>query len=445
MASILTNHGAHNLRGYWAVNVNANGALIIDDGNGNPLRSKDGKLEIGDNRNRLMTKTGQIARVQQSVKICDATGELKSKNSSIVRKLIDAKLDEIEAWEAAADSGEQKPDGNMLVRDFYTNIFLPYVKTHKSPSTYESHKGYWDAYLRDHFNHTKRLSTYEPYMGTNFLEQLAKTMSANTVKNVRAVGSAIFAYATGKGYISANPWGDVLQRIKCQEVDETVTYTVRDIEKRLAALEHPSPREVYSARMAQMVMATCFFAGLRPSEAAGLRWENVNFDESTILICEAFVSGQHKTTTKTARDRTVPMLAKLHDGTSALLPRMRLWHAEWKHPSTGLVFPNQSGDKPININDLSSRIIGPMLKKHGLDWAGLYACRRGFGQLAVDANMTLEEASVCMGNSPDVMFRHYYKTRTSKLAHSGMAKLGESGAKLKAKVLTAGTATAEGR
>ena len=433
MASILTNHGAHNLRGYWSVNVNANGAPIIDDGTGKPKRTPDGRLALGDGERLLTAKTGHPARVAQSIKLVDA--DAGPANSPTVLRLMAALVEKIEVWEGAADSCDLRPDGGMLIRDFYHSVFLPYIKNHKAPSTYDSHRGYWDAYLRDHFNHTKTLKGYEPYMGTNFLEQLAKTLSANTVKNVRAVGSAIFAYATGKGYISANPWSDVLQRIQCQEVDETVTYTVRDIESRMAALEHPSPREAYSARMAQIVMATCFYAGLRPSEAAALRWENVSFDESSILVCEAFVSGQHKTTTKTKKDRTVPMLASLRN-------QLRIWHAERSHPNGGLVFPNQSGTKPININDLSSRIIGPMLKKHGLDWAGLYACRRGFGQLAVDADMTLEEASVCMGNSPDVMWRHYYKTRSSKLAVGGMAKLEHAlkGDAAKARILTAGSA-----
>ena len=420
MATILTNHGAHHLRLYSSVNINANGALIVDDGTGSgkPLRSKNGGLAVGDNSNRLLTPTGQPVRIQQStVLVNQDAGAHKTANSPAVLRLMAARIEEIEAWEAAADdSGERRPDGEMLVRDFFLNVFLPYVKTHKAPSTYESHKGFWDAYLRDHFNHTKTLKGYEPFMGTNFLEQLATKYSANTVKNIRAVASAAFGYAAGKGYITVNPWQDVLTRIKCVEVEETKAYDQKGIERILAALATVQGREAYSARMAEMIISVCFYGGLRPSEAAGLRWENVNFDESSMHICEVFVSGQFKKTTKTDENREVPLLPTIQK-------RLRLWHAERLHPREGLVFPNQKGDKPININDLSSRIIGPTLEKHGLDWWTLYACRRGFGTLLVNAGASLEEASLAMGNNPQTMFRFYFKKQNSKLAVSGMRKL----------------------
>ena len=58
-----------------------------------------------------------------------------------------------------------------------------------------------------------------------------------------------------------------------------------------------------------------------------------------------------------------------------------------------------------------------------MEWHGLYACRRGFGTLMVDAGASLEETSQAMGNSPTVCYRHYYLPRESKLAASGIAKL----------------------
>jgi hypothetical protein len=59
-----------------------------------------------------------------------------------------------------------------------------------------------------------------------------------------------------------------------------------------------------------------------------------------------------------------------------------------------------------------------------MEWQGLYACRRGFGTLMVLAGASLEEVADAMGNSPDVVFRHYFKDKGSKLAASGIAKLG---------------------
>jgi hypothetical protein len=58
-----------------------------------------------------------------------------------------------------------------------------------------------------------------------------------------------------------------------------------------------------------------------------------------------------------------------------------------------------------------------------MEWEGFYALRRGFGTMMVLAGATLDEVADAMGNSPDVVFKHYFKDKESKLAASGMAKL----------------------
>ena len=96
--------------------------------------------------------------------------------------------------------------------------------------------------------------------------------------------------------------------------------------------------------------------------------------------------------------------------------------AENEHPSSGLVFPNRGGDKPINIGDVSARIIKETLEKAGLDWHGLYACRRGWGTMAFEYGMSVEEIAANMGNSIEVAFKNYIKGK-SRTASRGMGKL----------------------
>jgi len=400
LASIFEASGAFHLRTYSSVNIST----------GEPL------TEIG--------PTGKIIRKQQSVMLVRKDDRLhKTKTSTAVLLLANAKVAEIERWEASIGTpDERKPDGNMTVADFYEQKFLPHIRAELAPSTVESYESYWNTYLKNHFNHTKTLKNYEAFTATNFLETLAKKYSKNTVMHCRAVASAIFAYAIAKGYLVAatgetkNPWRDARKNIKCQDVEETHAYTVTEIERILDTLERVQGREEYSARLAGMLVTICFYGGLRPSEAAGLRWENVDLNNGSIKVCEVFVAGKFRKTTKTEETRTVPMLPQL-------LNRMKIWHMTWQHPSNGLVFPNQAGDNPININDVSARIIGPALERVGLDWYGLYACRRGFGTVLVNAGATLEETSVAMGNSPSVVFAHYFKKQNSKLAANGIAKL----------------------
>ena len=406
---VFEKNGAFHLRAYSTVQI----------ANGQPLK---------------LDANGKAPRTQQSVMLVRQDDSAhRSKTSPAVLDLTKAKIQQIEQWERLFSSGEERPpDGTLTVAEFYNTVFLPYVKANKEVSTAKSYERYWNAYLKDHFNGTKTLSSYAPYQGTNFLEQCARTYSVNTVMHIRAVASAIFSYATAKGYIKVNPMRDVKLTVKGQDMEDGYAYSVKEVELILEALERVTGREEYSAKMAGMIIAVCFWAGLRPSEAAGLRWENVT--ANSINVKEAYVSGSHKGT-KTGRTRTVPMLPQLRH-------RMRLWAMAYQFPTSGWVFPNQDGNTPININCLGARVIKSTLEALGMDWHGLYACRRGFITMMVLSGASLEETAQVSGNSPDVIWKHYFKDQQhSRLAASGMVKLGaalEAAVVAKSKMLEAG-------
>jgi integrase len=77
--------------------------------------------------------------------------------------------------------------------------------------------------------------------------------------------------------------------------------------------------------MAAMALSVGFYAGLRPSEIAGLRWENVTEDK--IYVKQAYVIGKSKGT-KTGENRKVVMLPQLRN-------RMKVWAMRWKCPKEG--------------------------------------------------------------------------------------------------------------
>jgi integrase len=373
-------------------------------------------VDITTGQPHKLDANGKIPRTQQSVMLARKDDDqFASKTSPAVQRLAADKQEQIKQWERLFESGEEHPpDGNLSVSEFYNTIFLPYVRANKEVSTARSYERYWGAYLQEHFNGTKTLASYAPFQGTNFLEKCARTYSVNTVMHIRAVASAIFSYATAKGYIKANPWRDVKLTVKGQETEDGYAYSPKEIELILEALERVTGREEYSARMAGMLVTVCFYAGLRPSEAAGLRWENVSAD--TIHVKEAYVAGDHKGT-KTGRTRTVVMLPQLQH-------RMRLWAMASNYPTSGWLFPNQGGNTPISINGVSSRVLKTTLEALGMEWEGLYACRRGFGTMMVLAGASAEETCKAMGNSIDVVMKHYFKDKEYKLAASGIAKLG---------------------
>jgi integrase len=438
MGLIYQDANAFHWRCYSSVNINADGAVIIAGENGKPLRENDSRRTLAvrslsrpvDGQSRFKryltaTASGKPYRIQQSTKLVDKDDrDHATAKSPDVIILAANKAKQIKQWELDAGNGAvDVPNSNLSVGEFVETVYLPFIKANRTPSTYASNKSYWNRYLKDFFNGSKTLKSFQPYMGTALLTKLASEYSANTVKNVRAVGSAIFAHALATGYLkvaggtdrkAANPWTGVLKNIRCQPVDETIAYTLDEVEQILAALEAVTGRGENNARVAQMIVSLCFWAGLRPSEAAGLDWKDVSFERNSIRVCQVFVEGQLKLTTKTEETRDVPLLKQLRN-------RLKLWH-DTESTSTGLVFQNRVGDA-ININDLSSRTIASALKGTDLAWRGLYSLRRGFGTMFANAGNDLHTTSIVMGNSIEVCERHYYKKQHNPKVGAGMEKL----------------------
>jgi integrase len=364
---------------------------------------------------------GKPLRIQQSTMLARKDKVHTSEQSPTVLRLANAKHEQIKNWESAIQRGETLPDRDMTISDFWSQIYIPYIEQNKAAATIQTYKLYWGSYLSDHFA-SKTLSGYEPHMGVALIENLATKYSENTVSHIKALASAIFSYALIKDYITINPWTTIAAKVekldlKYKKVKTLRAYNRAEIERILDTLSMITGREEYNAELAAMVIAVCFYGGLRPSEAAGLMWENVDLNNGAMFICRAFVAGKHKDSTKTAVNRTVGMVPQLRN-------RFKVWHQKWHFPTKGLVFPNRTGETPVDINKIGDRIIRPALEKVGLEWFGMYACRRGYGTMMVNAGGSLEEASNLMGNSANVMHKHYYLDKEkSALAVTGTEKL----------------------
>jgi integrase len=177
-------------------------------------------------------------------------------------------------------------------------------------------------------------------------------------------------------------------------------------------------RARFTADTAEMAVIVAFYCGLRPSEIAGLTWDCVDIENNKIVVRQAHVCGETKGT-KTGKERTVfvpPALASTLNG------RLRMWRTQ--RPADGWVFPNESSKRPVNMTYLSG-FISDVLEKVGMEWAGFYACRRGFGTRMTLMGLTPVELAQAMGNSVSVIMKHYFLDKDCTLAADGMLRIAE--------------------
>jgi integrase len=118
---------------------------------------------------------------------------------------------------------------------------------------------------------------------------------------------------------------------------------------------------------AKAAVALMFFAGLRPGEARGARWED--YDGKRLFVRQS-VWHTFSTDPKTREAASpVPVIETL----AVILNHVRELDG---NPSNGPILRGPRG-KPMNLDNLSKRVMSPLLKSAGIQWHGWYSLRRG--------------------------------------------------------------------
>lgn len=146
-------------------------------------------------------------------------------------------------------------------------------------------------------------------------------IAKKTIANLLTLLVAMLNFARDLG------WLDRVPRIKkptirLDENDYQFLRTQTDVDRFLSAAKHESD-------CVHALYATAIFTGARAGELAGLRWEDIDFDQRMITIQRSFAGP-----TKSGDLRRVPLL-------SALLPILRAWRL--RNP-IAVVFPNEAGE-----------------------------------------------------------------------------------------------------
>jgi integrase len=174
--------------------------------------------------------------------------------------------------------------------------------------------------------------------------------------------STFLEFGRRRGYSRSNPAADIRMRRRPEgEVTILGTEEVR------ALLSNCAPEIV-------PYVAICAFAGLRPSEAAALDWADIHFGAMQIEV--------RARRSKTRRYRLVPIQPNL---------------AEWL---TGC--PLKSGTVYY-----SRRRFHEAYKAAGMPEWKMDVLRHSYGTYRLPILKSADALALEMGNSPDVIFRHY--------------------------------------
>jgi integrase len=362
-------------------------------------------------------ENGQTVRKQRFQKLCDVDDRYRTKAD--VRPLLAERL-------RALNEGRTDARSSLTLAAFVSEHYEPYSRENFKPSTVHGYSKLWKDALCPRVGEI-RLRDFKTVDAANTLAYFAgKGWGRSSLKHAKSLVSGIFTYAKNLGVLDGvNPvQGTIIPR-KAAAPAETHASTPDEVVAILDVLRRAKDAEEGSKLQAQTAIALMFFAGLRPGEARGARWE---YYDGKILNVKKSVWRKHITDPKTASAaKPVLVIEPLRE----LLRELR--KAEG-NPADGPI-PRGVKGGPLELNMLAKRVIRPALRnrenyRNGesknwkpLEWQGFYSLRRGIAtQLTAITRDPMAAKGLLRHSSVNTTLAHYIKD-VPEVTANGMAQV----------------------
>lgn len=253
---------------------------------------------------------------------------------------------------------------------------------------YSSAARFWKAALPD--------AALRALKHSEILKALASRpdLSGKTINNYVSVLRGAVDLAVRDGLLSSNPVADV-PRAKHQKPPPD-PFAAEETASIIAGAADQYPGQVHN------LMEFWIWTGLRTSEVFGLAWPNVDLASGRILVAEAVVRGEHKSSTKTNTARTVI----LNSRAAAALQRQR----QYTFMADGRVFQDPRYGTPWEDERAFRRSYWtPLLKRLGIRYRRPYNMRHSYATAMLMANMTPAFCAKQLGHSVEMFLRTYSK------------------------------------
>jgi integrase len=293
-------------------------------------------------------------------------------------------------------AGDLRPleAGRETLQEFAEEWWRLHALPNLARTTLASYASLWDAHVLPRLGATP-LRELDPLSLAAFRAELtAAGVGPAAVRRVMVILQGVLERAVEWQHIPANPARAV--RKPPQRRDRAV----RPLSP--LAVERARAHLLDLGRIRDAVLVTVLaYAGLRPGEALALTWSHIR--DRIILVERAVALGELKTT-KTARTRTVRLLAPL----AADLREWRI--AQGRPAGEALVFPGRGG--AIWGDDAwrywRRRVFTPAVKAVGLDSpVRPYDLRHSFVSLLLAEGTNVVEIARQAGHSPTMTLSTY--------------------------------------
>lgn len=344
---------------------------------------------------------GKVKRVQKFEKLADVDDRYRTKQD--VRPLLAERL-------RALNEGRADARSTLSLAAFVDEFYLPYARESFKPSTVHGYSKLWKDSLSARVGEI-RLRDFKTVDAANLLTAFAaKGWGRRSLQHAKSLLSGIFTYAKNLGVVDGiNPVQGTLIPRKATPPAETHASTHEEVIAILNLLKTAKDLEPRQRAQSQVAIGLMFFAGLRPGEARGARWEDYNGKTFTV---KQSVWAKHTTDPKTQNAaKPVPVIEPLRE----LLAELRELEG---NPKSGPILRGVLG-KPLNLDMIAKRVIMPALRTpenysspdaKKLSWHGYYAFPPGIATLTSSVSRDpMAAKGLLRHSSVNTTLTHYIK------------------------------------
>jgi len=299
----------------------------------------------------------------------------------------------------------EKSDHPSKMAD-YLAMWKDMRKREVAETTYDGYHTYIDRHLIPYFKDLNlniqditagHIFDYVNYLSSDGGRKDNKIggQSVTSVRKIISILRQVFDYAVLYGDIKINPALHVPLPKRSNKKDERQVFlTAEEAQKMLDAFQNEE--------IGLIVFVTLYY-GLRKSEALGLRWQAVDFDNNTIMVNHTVVSNGHivrKDSTKTySSQRTYQLLPDV----KALLLKLKDQQADYKrrlgsgYHMNDYIFKNPNGI-PYRPDSLT-RSFKRALARHGLPQMRYHDLRHSTASILVDKGWDINDIKEWLGHA----------------------------------------------
>ncbi len=315
-------------------------------------------------------------------------------------------------------------DADVLFAEFLKHQWLPAVKGNIELTTYSSYQGMLESRVYPYFKEIGvTLANLKPKHIQDFYTMQSERVKPATIKHYHAIIHEALEWAVNLELILYNPSDRVTLPRNQAFIPEY--YTAEELADLFKCIK--------GDEMELLIQMACFY-GLRKSEAIGLKWSAINFDDNTFVIrhvvTKARVDGQKIIVKKDrpkrmASYRTMPLFDMFRDELLTMKEQQeanrKLCGRSYHKEDEEYVFVDTMGY--LYDPERVSRHFKAILRKNGLKEIRFHDTRHSAGSALCQLGVNMKEIQEWLGHSDFSTTANRYSHLTSDTKKSTMASM----------------------